>query len=772
MKKYYLLLALLLPIKAVAEVFVIDEIQYQVESLDATTATAIFCNSQLSGSVTVPPSITVTIGWEDEKEITKTYQVTALEGTFQGQTSITSVTVPSSVTRIMGAFINCSSLTSVSLPSSISAIGSSTFQGCTSLKSVTIPSSVKTIEGWAFNGSGLRELVLPEGVETIGDCIIGDCWNLTKITLPNSLKSIDEHAFFNAFGLTTIISNIQTPFDISEEGLVFTSNQEDNPEKDIMVYIPANTLNKYRQTQGWNRRTTNGNRQIILEEINSNTYTDGNNVVYTYSPNATKAYIKDGKWNFKTNQWMTASPDAITNVVIPPTINVGGRSYTVAGVGSSAIGDIMADSNIKSVTLPSTIEYIDKWAFRGQIGVFISQNTNPSAINDNILDNWDRSRLFVPDGTVSAYQGTTGWNNFHTISNLSERKVTFTDPDNNVVYEGLIGGEYAIVKGSDNPQAHLIIYNTVQIGDEGLPVTMIAENAFKDCQGLSSVIIPEFVTEIGEKAFDGCDNLENITVLWENPIHIASSVFSNYDAMLIVPDGKRPIYKSDEVWCRFLDINDGTIEQKDEESGVNYIIGDDDTATITDTEVSNDGFVEIPGTIIVDNQSYPVNSIEDYAFANRSDFTSVTIPENIETIGEGAFAGCSGLNAIYSYAEEPIALANAKVRTRAESEKNSAVTVFAKVDKETCILYVPKNSSDKYRPADGWGEFQNIVEIESEIKGDANNDGNVDNQDIDAITDYIINRKMQSFIFKNADINGDKKVNAADIVDVLNSAAL
>ena len=768
MKKYYLLLSLLLPIKAVAEIFVVDEIQYEVENLDGSTATALFCNSELSGSVVVPSSITVTIRWEEDVEITRTYIVTSLRGTFQNQTKITSVSIPSSVREMMGTFINCSSLTSVNLPNSISAIGRNTFQGCTSLTSIAIPSSVKTIEGWAFNGSGLRELVLPEGVETIEECIVGDCWNLTKVTLPNSLKSIDRYAFFNAFGLTTIISNIQTPFDISEDGLVFTSNQEDNPEKDIMVYVPANTLLKYKKTIGWNRRWTNGNRQIILEEINSSSYTDENDVAYTYSPNATKAYVKEGNWSFDTNEWTLASPNVNRDIVIPETITVEGKSYTVAGIGSSALGGSMAGGNVKTVTLPSTIEYIDEWAFRGQISVFISQNANPSVINDNILDNWDRSRLFVPDGTVSAYQNTIGWSNFHTISNLSEREVTFTDLDNNVVYEGLIGGEYAIVKEANNPQANLILCNTVEIGNEGLPVTKIAEGAFSNCQGLTSVIIPEGVTEIGERAFDGCDNLENITVFWENPIHIASSVFSNYDAMLIVPDGKRPIYKSDEVWCRFLDINDGTIEQKDEESGVSYIIGDDDTATITDTEVSNDGFAEIPETIIVDNQSYPVSSIEDYAFANRSDFTSVTIPENIETIGEGAFAGCSGLNAIYSYAEEPIALANAKVRTRAESEKNSAVTVFAKVDKETCILYVPKNSSDKYRQADGWGEFQNIVEIESEIKGDANNDGNVDNQDIDAITNYIINKKMQSFIFKNADINGDKKVNAADIVDVIN----
>ena len=54
--------------------------------------------------------------------------------------------------------------------------------------------------------------------------------------------------------------------------------------------------------------------------------------------------------------------------------------------------------------------------------------------------------------------------------------------------------------------------------------------------------------------------------------------------------------------------------------------------------------------------------------------------------------------------------------------------------------------------------------IVEDIPGDANSDGVVDSKDIDAISKYIIEGDVNGFIFKNADVNGDKKVNIVDIV--------
>ena len=47
---------------------------------------------------------------------------------------------------------------------------------------------------------------------------------------------------------------------------------------------------------------------------------------------------------------------------------------------------------------------------------------------------------------------------------------------------------------------------------KGLPVTAIGTDAFRDCTGITSVVIPDSVTSIGGSAFRGCINITDITL--------------------------------------------------------------------------------------------------------------------------------------------------------------------------------------------------------------------------------------------------------------------
>lgn len=73
------------------------------------------------------------------------------------------------------------------------------------------------------------------------------------------------------------------------------------------------------------------------------------------------------------------------------------------------------------------------------------------------------------------------------------------------------------------------------------------------------------------------------------------------------------------------------------------------------------------------------------------------------------------------------------------------------------------------------GEIMNAdhskVIVETDIIGDANNDEVVDIKDIESIVRYIMAGDIKKFNFKNADLNGDNKVNATDLVELNNLLA-
>ena len=159
---------------------------------------------------------------------------------------ITKLVIPDSVTKIaMGVFQGCSSLISVTIPNSVTEIGEDAFSGCTSLTSVTIPNSVTEISRSTFSGcSSLTSVTIPNSVTKIGSSAFYNCSSLKVITLPESVSKIGSRAFVvpELRELTVLNPNPPTVDDYA-----FYNTGE------IALYVPAESVNLYRQTDPWYR---------------------------------------------------------------------------------------------------------------------------------------------------------------------------------------------------------------------------------------------------------------------------------------------------------------------------------------------------------------------------------------------------------------------------------------------------------------------------------------------------------------------------------------
>ena len=237
-------------------------------------------------------------------------------------------------------------------------------------------------------------------------------------------------------------------------------------------------------------------------------------------------------------------------------------------------------------------------------------------------------------------------------------------------------------------------------------MTSIGDGAFWNCSNLTSITIPNGVTSIGDHTFYQCWNLTSIT--------IPNSVTS-------IGDG---------AFSGCFNLTSITIPNSVTSIG-EYVF----------SQCFKLSFITIPNS---------VTSIGENAFCYCSSLTSVTIPNSVTSIGEDAFQGCSSLTSVASKMKTPIKIGKWTFTNRANA-----------------TLYVLKGSKAAYEAADYWKEFKEIVEIDF-IIGDANGDGNVYDSDINAIADYIIKGKTERFVFTNADANEDQKVNAADIVELIN----
>ena len=144
--------ALLLSLVAVAALLAFPTAYAAEEIESGTSGEGVYWTLDSKGLLTISGSGEMTSSpWRTDyargiKQVVIEEGVTTVAGSaFDGCTSMTSVSFPSTLTSIGGfAFENCSALESVVFPENLTNIGYYAFRWCTSLKGVAFPTVIPT----------------------------------------------------------------------------------------------------------------------------------------------------------------------------------------------------------------------------------------------------------------------------------------------------------------------------------------------------------------------------------------------------------------------------------------------------------------------------------------------------------------------------------------------------------------------------------------------------------------------------------------------------
>ena len=215
---------------------------------------------------------------------------------------------------------------------------------------------------------------------------------------------------------------------------------------------------------------------------------------------------------------------------------------------------------------------------------------------------------------------------------------TYPTYDPNVVKASLGGGSASTPAIPTSTTGAISIPSTLG----GRPVS-IGSYAFYGCSGLTSVTIPDDVTDISHYAFQNCKGLTNVTIgnrvayIWSSAFYGCSGLTS-----VAIPDSVTDIGSYVFYSCRGL--TNVTIGNNVADIGESAFYGCSGLTSVAIpdgvTHIGSYAFSRCNGLTNV-TIGKGVRRIDYGAFADCGKLASVTIPENVVDLGSGVFTGCA-----------------------------------------------------------------------------------------------------------------------------------
>ena len=754
---------------------------------------------------------------------------------FKGISTLTEITLSDKVTHLSdNAFSGCSALEQITLPESLVVIGRSAFAGCSSLKAINIPASVKAIGFYVsdltFNNdyithdnafancprlekitvangnivydsrnncngiivtsenrllTGCKTTIIPQSVTSIGPAFNG-CSTLTEISIPSTVTTLESMAFYG-----TSLKHVDLPSSINNMGLYVFDCPDGMKLDSITVHwdSPDKVTCDYRAFGGDVWAAVNSQAQLRIPEgtyafyanrnpwMNFGIIAEGDAFHLRAGHQLTFEGIEYRLIDNENHLTICKNNSYKGTITIPATFNYKGNTLFVSQLEEWAFG---ASPALTAVHFPQTITSIPKSALYGcekLEEVTFEEGSQLTEIMGDAFKNCKALKTFqMPNGVKIIANGA-----FSNCSSLEH--ITFP--------EGLTQ-----LNGFDG---------CTSLKEIVLPNSLlnISDFCFNNCTSVTHVQLPANITNIGMYTFSIMLSLTSFTALATTPPSVNGNAFAATpikNATLFVPIGCKDVYANAYYWKDFKEIieinGQGFRFTRD---GIAYEITNADDMEVMVCSADYSGDITIPEIVEFNDGMYVVLGINDEAFKNCTQLTSISIPRFITSIGNEVFSGCTALRtvklpddlttignrsfynckglksitipaSVKRIGQEAFAYSSGLERIEAYPiiPPTCDDKVFNGISKYLCKLYVVENSIDSYAAANQWQDFRNIVALQEYILGDVNDDGTVDISDYIGVANHILGNTPAGFNETAADVNSDGSIDISDYIGVAN----
>ncbi len=618
---------------------------------------------------------------------------------------------------------NCASLT---LPESLTSIGDRTFAGMSKLRSIVIPNSVTAIDYSAFeDDTALESVRLSTSCPYLPKYMFSGCSGLKTITIPAVVNKMNDKMFTNCTSLTTVI------FDDAPEmiDMGYGSSEENNG---LFRDCPIETL-------------------YLGRRLSYNTDQPSRSPFYSI---AELKNLTLGKYLKVVDKYMFSYCTGLENVYVPDNIT----SINMWGFrGCSAL---------KSVRFSENLSQIGDYGF------------SECASLDNV--------------TFPASMTSTSDNSFSNCSSLRN-----LDLGKNLLVIGPSAFENdSILSGVNIPET---VYglgvgafkNCVSIPYVKIPkgaLTTVSKESFKRCNGIEWISLSENITSLGENAFEGCTGIKYVKSYAMTPpeglVNFPSDVETNGTLFVPEDNDEYPDVLGDyqysptwENWGTFKRITENTLlssltlNQSDahlkasETLTLAVTVGPDEA---TNKKVDWKSDDETVASVSADGMvtAHKVGQTSIHAIANDGGGAKATCTITVDpTMVSSITLSQENLAIRKNHTAQLSAIVAPTDATNASFIWSSTNEDVAKVSEDGVISAIaPGDAVIKATSQDGSQvEASCQVKVLPVLKGDSNDDDEINVVDAVNTVNYIFNKVTGTFVFEAADVNSDDHISISDV---------